>query len=125
MTPIDIGGIFQPKFVVCALKPYATFIFAILEQLRATALPNAVGVRTIPSKRRLEQAIEPEIHQKLEDEEVLLAKYSENIQQLFDPVDSELPRFTYYWRMSTTAVAFFRRFYLNNSLLQYEPRLAM
>lgn len=68
------------------------------------------------------------VMQRIQEEEALLRHFCRQIQLLAGCApgrDPSLPTLTKTWRLAATAMVYFRRFYLNNSLLKHDPRVMM
>lgn len=70
--------------------------------------------------------ISPDILKIINEEDIILVRYSGIIQQAFGIQDNQEKNGSKLsWRLSATAIMYFRRFYLNNSLLLHDPRIVM
>ena len=61
----------------------------------------------------------------MKDEALLVRHFSRQIQILLSPSDRTLSHEYKYWRVCSTAIVYFQRFYLNNSLAAHDPRIIL
>lgn len=64
----------------------------------------------------------------LKQEDVIIRHFSEIMQEMVGPVNpakGTTPHFQKSWRMQATAMVYFQRFYLFNSLSVFDPRQVM
>lgn len=83
-----------------------------------------------PMKRKLEETKDSDLRSILHEDEAVLCRYSAIIQHYFgdsahSSTDSTRGPTPKHWRVASTAIVFLRRFYLNNSLTQHDPRLIL
>jgi hypothetical protein len=111
--------------------------FEIIEQLRYLANHQIVispkKVQTLPYEVSVPAILSLEEKSLIQEEDIYLIRYCRFIQVYFGETTDEERRngkkrasgVALYWRVSATAIVFFRRFYLNNSFLAFDPRIMM
>ena len=115
-----------------------TLQYNFVDELRSYAEVDGIKVDqvvcTIPSIIKQKELKESkELSKLINLKEIFLIRYSKLIQTHFgDESDEErkshsrrLVGVALYWRVAATAITYFKRFYLNNSLLAFDPRIIM
>ena len=95
-------------------------------------LPNSVPIVKFTSQQILALSDSQKIQ--LNKEEIFISRYTKFIYDHFknetkiekkDKSQRRIKGVPLHWRVSATAIVYFRRFYLTNSLYHYDPRLIM